>query len=1069
MSLTIHTSNKIENLVDALADILKQPLASPFTPEVVVMQSKGMQRWLAMELASRFGVWANCSYPFPNALIAQLYKQIVPDIPATDSYAPDCMSWQIFGLLPGFVDKESFAPLQHYLSDDQEQLKQYQLSQKIADTFDQYTLYRPELLERWEQGSINEQDETWQAILWQELSRQGNGFHRGRLKQLFCKQLQITVPEQGLLPERIALFGVSYLPTYHLEVIAAVARHTDVHLFLLSPTREYWADIISLKGKAGLAPEDQPARFEGNPLLASLGRLGRDFSDLTIELGNLACRDEDLYAEPEGACLLHQLQSDILNLVGAEEDRLLQPVSVADTSIQIHSCHSPMREIEVLQDQLLALMEQEAGFEPRDILVMTPDIEAYAPYITAVFGGVQNPAHRIPFSIADRRLASEGVVASVLQKLLALPGSRLTVVQLLDLLSISPVLRCFDLEEGDLATIRGWLEDTAVRWGMDQQARGRLGLPEYRANSWRAGLERLLLGYAMSDDNGCLFHDKLPYDAMEGASVQLLGKLISFVNRIEQAAEELIRPRSLGDWSLQLRTVLLDFTVADDETSRELITVSGIISALAELGTASGYSGEVTFAVVRAWIVSQLEQEEKGLGFMTGGVTFCAMLPLRSIPFKVIAMIGMNDGAFPRQNLAPGFDLIARHPQRGDRSLRDEDRYLFLETLLSARQNLYISYVGQSVRDNSEIPPSVLVSELLDAVLRSFCSENGKALEQQLVTKHRLQGFSRQYFTAGSPFFSYSEENCTALIEQCNSSGPPVLFMPEQMPEPAEEWRDIPLPRLLRFITNPAQFFLEQRLGIRLDPPVEPLEELEPFAAEGLASYSLKTEMLDLVLQGGDPGQLLASVRSRGILPPAQHGDLLFREHLVDAQKFAEKITREIGDTKPLPHLDLLLELNGFRLHGRLATLWPERMLRYRCAKMKAKDQLKAWIEHLVLNVLQEPDYPCQTLLLMTDRSVLFSPVEEPEEILQAVLELYWQGLSRPLPFFPESALAYASAKPPWDIGKALGKWSDGYRDLPGEGSDRYFRLCFGKTDPFDAEFERIARLLLGPLLQYRS
>ena len=192
MSLTIHTSNKIENLVDALADILKQPLASPFTPEVVVMQSKGMQRWLAMELASRFGVWANCSYPFPNALIAQLYKQIVPDIPATDSYAPDCMSWQIFGLLPGFVDKESFAPLQHYLSDDQEQLKQYQLSQKIADTFDQYTLYRPELLERWEQGSINEQDETWQAILWQELSRQGNGFHRGRLKQLFCKQLQIT-------------------------------------------------------------------------------------------------------------------------------------------------------------------------------------------------------------------------------------------------------------------------------------------------------------------------------------------------------------------------------------------------------------------------------------------------------------------------------------------------------------------------------------------------------------------------------------------------------------------------------------------------------------------------------------------------------------------------------------------------------------------------------------------------------------------------------------------------------------------------------------------------------------
>lgn len=1068
MSLTIHTSNRIENLADALAAVLKQPLSSVFTPEIIVMQSKGMQRWLAMELASRFGVWANCSYPFPNALISQLFKQILPEAPTTDSFDPDCMTWQIFGLLPELVGKDAFEPLRHYLANDQDDLKRFQLAQKIADTLDQYTLYRPELLDRWEQGSVTEQDEAWQSTIWQELSQRGNGYHRGRLKQLFCNKARSFVAKPGDLPERIALFGVSCLPAYHLEVIAAVAQLTEVNLFLLSPTREYWADIISTKTKARLSPVERTARFEGNPLLASLGRLGRDFSDMTLELGNLASREEDLYAEPDGSCLLHQLQTDILNLAGAEEGRILQSVSISDTSLQIHSCHSPMREVEVLHDQLLALLEQEADLEPRDILVMTPDIEAYAPYITAVFGGVRHQALKIPFSIADRRLASEGLVASALLQLLALPGSRLSVVQLLDLLSITPVLHCFGLEEIDLATIRGWLEDTAVRWGMDEQSRIKLGLPGYRANSWRAGLERLMLGYAMSDNKGCLYNEKLPYDAMEGSSVHLLGKLISFVNRIEQTVEELAHARPLHDWCRYLRGLLADFIAANDDTSRELAAISGIIGTMTELETQSGYDSEVTFAVIRTWLTSCMEQEEKGLGFMTGAVTFCAMLPLRSIPFKVIAMIGMHDGVFPRQNVVPGFDLIARHPQRGDRSLRDEDRYLFLETILSARRCLYISYVGQSIRDNSEIPPSVLVSELLDAVKRGFYSEDRRTLETRLVNRHRLQSFSRYYFTEGSPLFSYSEDNCTALIEQHSSAGTALSFMPEPMTEPTDEWRDMPLTRLLHFISNPARFFLEQRLGIRLDSFVEPLEVREPFAAAGFASYLLKSEILDAVLRGEDPGQLLARVRSRGILPPALHGELLFAEHLSEAQKFTEKIRKCSGNSTLLPNLDLALDLNGFRLHGRLTGIQTTGMFRYRCAKMKAKDQLKAWLEHLILNAVHLAEYPVVTTLIMTDKVVTFTPVEDPEEILQSLIELYWQGLTRPLPFFPESALAYATAKTPWDISKAYLKWDDGYNDLPGEGSDTFFRLCFGKTDPFDAEFERIARLLVGPMLQHR-
>ena len=309
-------------------------------------------------------------------------------------------------------------------------------------------------------------------------------------------------PVNSRVPERIAVFGISYLPKYHMDILAATARITEVNLFLLSPTREYWADIISQKEKARLMPADRALRIEGNPLLASLGKLGRDFSDMVLEIGDVAAAQEDLYADPGETSLLQQVQSDILDLSGAGEEGEKRPLGPDDRSIQIHSCHSPMREVEVLYDNILALLEQEDQLAPRDIVVMTPDIETYAPYVSTVFQGCQDPSRKIPYSIADRNLTSEGQVAAVVLKLLALPGSRLSVIQLFDILEATPVSRRFDLDEDELERIRGWLDDTRVRWGLDEQDRIRLGLPGYRENSWRAGLDRLLLGYAMPEEDG---------------------------------------------------------------------------------------------------------------------------------------------------------------------------------------------------------------------------------------------------------------------------------------------------------------------------------------------------------------------------------------------------------------------------------------------------------------------------------------------------------------------------------------------------------------------------------------
>jgi exodeoxyribonuclease V gamma subunit len=1061
MSLKIYTGNRMEMLVETLAGVVEKPLASAFAREVIVVQSKGMQRWLAMELARRFGVWANCDFPFPNSMVQRLFRALLPEVPDRSPFAREVMSWRIMGMLSEFLDLGEFASLKNYLKDDEDGLKLFQLSGKIADTFDQYTLFRPDMMLEWETGRGGD----WQEVLWRGLVAGTGGSHRGRLKDDFQRLIATGVPEANEIPGRISVFGISYLPKYHLEVLAATAAVTDINLFLLSPAREYWGDIVPARELVRLTADERSLRIEGNPLLASLGKLGRDFSDMVIEMGDVAEVQKEFYIEPAGTSLLELIQSDILNLRGAGDDVEKRPIAPNDRSVRISSCHSPMREVEILYDNLLDLFEKLKGLEPRDIVVMTPDIEKYAPYISAVFEGRRDAA-AIPYSIADRSLTGEGQIASVVLKLIDLPGSRLTVPQVIDILEAEPVSRRFGLEGTELATIRKWLGETRVRWGLDASHRADLGLPQYGDNSWRSCLDRLLLGYALPGGGSRLFNDILPYDDIEGEDTMTLGKFAEFIDRVADIRDRLAKPMTLDEWRRELGGILEGFFEADDDSARELATVAGLLEDLGELGEAAGLREKIEPVVIRSWLSGRLAAEEKGLGFMTGGITFCAMLPMRSIPFRVVALIGMDDGAFPRQGRPPGFDLISAAPRRGDRSLRDEDRYLFLEAVLSARDCLYISYIGQSIKDNSEIPPSVLVSEFLDAIENGFAAGKDVTAAECLLTRHRLQAFSRDYFNPDSPLFSFSAENHAALLEKLKAPMLREEFVTSPISLSGDEWKDVTLSGILTFFVNPAKYFLENRLGIKLEEGPAPLEDREPFSIDPLEEYCLKQELLDLTLNGGDCGEFFQAARSRGILPPAGHGRMLYSETFGNVREFAGRVTQMSTGEVPLAPVDFDILLGGFRLTGRLDGIWPGRMLRYRCAKMKSKDQVRSWIEHLLLNFLQREGYPRLTSLLMTDGTVTFQPVDDAGVILEDIIRLYYEGLTSPLKFFPESSMEYAK-KLEWNLERARRKWEAGI--FPGEGDDPYFRLCFGRVDPFNADFERISRTLLEPLIRHRE
>jgi len=1083
--LRLFTSNRLEILTDRLSAVLSEPLTSPLETEVVVVQSRGMERWISMQLARRQGVCANFRFPFPNHFVHEMFQKCLPDLSEHSPFDPGVLTWRIMKLLPSCIARPGFESLRAYLSDTQGDLKRFQLSERIADTFDQYLLFRPQMILNWEKG----QADHWQAVLWRELVKACGKAHRAALGKRFLETLKDSSALQKDLPERISIFGISALPRFHMEIFSGLARLTDVNLFLMNPCRQYWGDIVSdwemtkktvSQSTGEFTPEDLYLD-KGNSLLGSMGTLGRDFFDL---INTFDLEEFPSFEDPVENHLLSSIQSDILDLRDAQynsaEKRVIRP---NDTSIQIHSTHSPMREMEVLYDQLLYMFEKDPDLSPKDILVMTPDIETYSPYIQAVFDRPVDDPGRIPFSIADRSIRKESDMVDAFLAILDLTNSRFGASQVLAVLGSHTVRRKFGFMETDLDLIRRWVDETRIRWGIDGKSRAEFGLPPSTENTWRTGLDRLLLGYAMPGQEEKMFDDVLPYDLVEGAEALVLGRFCDFVAQLFSHATSLGQPRTLDKWAESLLRLLEDFFLSDEDSEREIQVIRQTLNDLDKLSTLSGagFDEAVDINAIKWHLGHALEQKGFGFGFITGGITFCAMLPMRSIPFKVICIVGLDNDAYPRESKPLGFDLMARDPEPGDRSRRNDDRYLFLEVMLSVRAKLYISYVGQSIQDNSLIPPSVLVSELMDYIEQGF-DMPGENILDHIVTRHRLQAFSPGYFKTDNSLFSYSRENFEAAQGILEPRRSPVPFISRRLGDPpGPEWKTVDLNDLSRFFGNPARFLLEKRLAVTLEERKWKLDEREPFEIRGLEKYHLEQSLVKRDLEGKDPHDFLPLARALGQLPHGTVGECLFEDMISGSARFAEKISSYLKGPQSVP-LEGDICISGFRLTGRIDSIYPERLIKYRYTRIKPKDRLNTWIQHLFLNRFATDHNPRMSLLAGLSPkgkdpqwvAYEFRPVENSQEILENLLEKYWEGLLMPLHFFPRSSWAYVErvlekGNPQEDaLENARNTWT-GNDYAPGECEDAYYQLCFAHTDPLDSAFQDIAEEVFGPLMDHQK
>ncbi len=1094
--LNIFTSNRLEILAERLSQMLKNPVLSALAAEVIVVQSKGMERWLSLQIARYNGICANVRFPFPNSFLQEIARQVLPAFTEPSPYDPEILMFKIMKILPDCVHLAGFEQLKGYLADDASHLKRLQLSNKLADIFDQYQVFRPEMIFRWEQGAKEDHyPEQWQAQIWRRLTKDQPNLHRARLQRELIKKIKTEPHQFALLPERIFIFGISYLPLFHLEAFVAFSQLSEINLFILNPCREYWGDIVSEKQMQQIKKKyprrsDMTAALhlaEGNRLLASMGAHGKNFFTL---INSFNFQTHEIYDDPNCSNLLSCIQSDILNLrqrSAATTDAKNQKADLAeplksppiriddsDMSIQVHSCHSPMREIEVLQDNLLAMFDQDPQLQPNDIIVMTPDIEVYAPYIQAVFDAQTDERQRIPFRIADQSVRGQSRLIEGFLSLLDLKDSRLSAAQVMRLLESPGVKEKFGLDSADIETVERWIRDTRIRWGIDNQSRLQLGLPATSENTWKAGIDRLLLGYAMPGNNQRMFSGILPYDNIEGGETHSFGKFLHFVDKVFRCAEVLERPKQLKHWSAELKRLLDDFFLADEETEREMQMLRSIFEDLGNRQTEAEFDEALEFEPVRFYLLERLAKLRGGSDFLTGGVTFCAMLPMRSIPFKIICLVGMNSDKFPRDDQFLAFDLIANHPRSGDRSRRNDDKYLFLESILSARKKLYISYIGQSITDNSRIPPSVLVSELLDTIELGFYLP-GKNILEHVVSIHRLQAFSPQYFKKDANLFSYSRENRDAAASS-NKRREPASLVTRAMPLTSQEKEQLYQPQietLCRFFACPARFLLQQRLGIYFEETLVLTDKCEDFELTPLDKYLVGQNMVQSKLAGEALEDYRAVQMAMGQLPHGAVGAFHYNELSIDAERFVHQIKPFLNEKIADP-LEARININEFCLQVRFPEIYRQGLIQIRYANQRAQDLIKSWIYHLTLCAVAPDGWPLTSILVFKNAIWQFNPVAENLKYLAGLLNIFKQGLEIPLHFFPDTALEYVRQKQikgkskSAALASARRKWANS-EFARGESDNPYYDLCFKMSEPLDESFEEVSQAVFEPLLAHCS
>ena len=1049
----LHVSNRGENLLAHLAAVFQaDDKREPLRPELFLVHSQGVELMIRQFLADKFISWGNYRFLYPMALAEHLAVCLNMPVDAV-AFGRERLLWRLESLLRC----ARLPVIDDFLTEGDIALKRYQLARQLAALFDRYQLMRPEMLAAWQVGRTTTQNphEGWQAELWRRLRAQTpETAHRGEILLRLAERLSIRSqqpPANVSLPQRVSVFGLHSMPPLLLHCLNALSGQADIHLYLLSPCRAYWLDACRRPRS------HQSAADEYHPLLTAFGQEGRDFQTLLAEMVSPSLQPSSYHFPVTGGKpnLLHQLQADILD---GQRPKPGSRAFVKDDSLRVAACFSRRREVEVVKDQVLDFFEKNPDLQPRDVIVMAPDIGQYAPFIPAIFKD-------IPHSIADCGLGRGKRLPAIFLDFLRLLPGRCGWTAILDLLGREPLAVCWGLTRADLDSLRQWTTDSGIRWGLDSRHLTALALPDDLTTSWQAGLNRMILGFAMGD--GPPFHDIVPWDGIEGGDGRLLGRLHAFIALIRATRLEFLEDCPLGDWLNRFTALtarLFSGLDESDEAGDELVELRQLFVSLATIPE-NEHLEPVSLAVITAWLRRQAETPETS-GFLRGRLTFCSMLPMRSIPFAGIFILGLNDGDFPRRAATASFDLLPESFRLGDRSAGADDRYQFLEAILSAKRTFFLSYVGKSEKKGDDLPPSPVVAELLETLARDYGVDN-------LVTRHPLHPFDQRYFSGeNADLFSYAAE-LAAVENPANRTGKHPWWRDEIAFTP----QNVSLNDWLQFAAHPQRYFF-RHLGVDLRATPEQIQEQENFTLDALENWQANREILAAITAGRSKKETAAKLVASGVWPQGGPGQALFQEKWRAMAEFAATIAG-LNLGQPLSRRFFTLDCGAFRCQGTLARCHERGLLLANHRRLQGKDLLQGWLYALLLRHLSAapclpqagvdlPNAP-PAVILAFDDGVFRLPVDDAAPSLADMADLFVNGNRAPSPLLVEPAFAWAKQEASSSARKTLtgaDKAEQALQKALRDGHEPEWEKLFAATAAplWRIEHEEAARMFMLPI-----
>src|SRR5579875_1401763 len=1108
--LHLHRAARADVLAQALGDLLSVPPEDPFTPDLVAVPTRGMERWLAQTMSGALGatpgrgdgVCANVLFPTPHRLLSDAVATASGIDPETDPWLPERLTWTLLEVVDAHLDDPWLAPLAAYLGATEATARgpaaplrrdrRLSIVRHLAGLFDRYALHRPEMLAAWAAGrdvdtaGVGLPPATaWQAQLWREAAARIPVPGPAERRERACAAI-VEQPERLDLPDRLALFGLTRLPQGHLRVIVALAAAREVHLLLLHPSPALWEAVAAHRERHPAAlrrARDRTGELARNALLASWGRDAREMQLVLAAAADPARTREHARAVPdaEPPTLLARLQADVradrrapgVPLDGTGDERAL--LAPGDQSVVVHSCHGRARQVEVLRDAILHALAGDDTLEPRDVIVMCPDIETFAPLIQATFGAaVEAGAERgeevtdLRVRLADRSLTQTNQILGVVVELMGLAGERLTASQVLDLADRGPLRRRFGLDDDDFARLQDWIGQAGIRWGIDSAHRAPYALTAVSAGTWSAGLDRVLLGVTMTEDGDRLFEQVLPLDDVDSRSIDLAGRFAELIDRLTSVLDSFAHGRPLAGWADAIAAAADALTATAGRDRWQRAELDRILTEMA--GEAERSTPALSPAEARAHVEARLQGRPTRANFRTGHLTVCTLMPMRSVPHRIVCLLGLDDGAFPRKAPRDGDDLMLHDPRVGERDPRSEDRQLLLDALLAARERLIVTYTGNDERTNSVRPPAVPVGELLDAIDATVrCPEgSNRPASERVCVHHPLQPFDPRNFDPGalatSAPWSFDEVALGGARAMSGPRLPTPPFLPEALDALVEPVID--LDDLVSFAERPVRAFLRRRLGISVISEEDEVDDSLPIELDPLTTWAVAERLLEALLRGSSLRTAARAEKARGTLPPDSLGDQVIdgvREAVISIATQAEKVRAGHPDRDPI---DVQVALgDGCVLSGTISGVRSTVLMRTSYSRVSPRHRMAAWIRLLALTAAH-PDEPfCAATIGRATRgsdvrTCWVPPLsEEPAErrrialaALEPIVELYDRGMREPLPIFPRTSAAWAQAaaagRDPRQAGER--EWTSDWR-FPREDQDPVHRLVLGATVPFDA------------------